>query len=229
MNHIKGKRLMTGIRSNHLLIALLMLGLLLIGAGCSEDEGPNPVAPVEPTVEPRTPVELLHSFQTAYETKSAEDYLALLDPAFLFLLQNDTTARFPELGANLDFAEEERVHIRLFSGEAVVDPDGVVQQPVLGVAFQHFRALDAWRSTDDPARFPDAEWAPYEVDFLFDCGQQFSTYKATGMIKVYVRAYTRMNNGKEITYYKLAGMVDLTQSGKGVEDTSLGLIKALYR
>ena len=54
-------------------------------------------------------------------------------------------------------------------------------------------------------------------------------YDATGVAKIYVREHSRMAGSEEINFYKLAGIVDLTQSDKGVERTPWGLIKALYR
>jgi len=205
----------------------LMLLVLVVGA-CNDEDPPQVVTPA-PIVEPRTPQELMASFQTAYETMDAAAYLGLLDSDYLFVLREETALRFPDLGETLDLAEERRIHERMFSGSSVVDPDGGTQPALLGMGFLEFRALDGWNGSDDPARFPDTVWAPFGVDFLFDCGQEFATYKALGTIKVYARRYTRLVGGKEVYSYRMAGVVDLTESGKGVERTSLGLIKAFYR
>jgi hypothetical protein len=180
-------------------------------------------------VEPGTPEILLSGIMTAYEEMDKEDYLALLDPDFLFILKPETAARYPDLGPTLDFTEEDRIHGRMFSGEPVTDPGGNRQPAVRAVGWPHFQAQDVWAETDDVDQFPGTIWAPFEVDLIVDCGQEFATFKATGVTKIYVREYSRMVGGQEMPYYKLAGIVDLTQSDKGVERTPWGLIKALYR
>ena len=210
------------------LTLLLVAGALVLLAGCSGDEDPVVPSP-DPLVEPKTPEELLAGFQAAYEARDAAGYLALLDPDFTFVLRQATADAFPELGPALDFDLEERIHQRMFSGEAVTDPDGEPRPGVLQVYFNSLSALDGWMNTDDAATFPESSWAPFEVDLVVDCGPQFTTYKAKGQLKVYVRRHTRMAGGKEVVYFKLAGMVDLTASKKGVEPTPWGLIKAYYR
>ncbi len=214
-------------RSLWVLVVLLAAVLVFLG-GCKDEENPVQVTP-DPIVEPDTPQALMSRLRAGYETRDKTDYLSLLDPDFLFLLQQETTARYPELGPSLDFAEEERIHTRMFSGQGVVDPLGDLWPAVLNVGFLAFRAMNVWADTDGSLQFPDTQWALFEVDLLIDCGPSFSTYKATGQVKIYVREYSRMQGTEEITYYKLAGMVDLTQSDKSTERTSWGLIKAFYR
>jgi len=209
------------------LVVLLAAVLVFLG-GCKDDENPVQVTP-DPIVEPDTPEALLSRLQAGYEARDKADYLSLLTPDFLFILRPETTNRYPELGPALDFAEEERIHNRMFSGQGVVDPMGDLQPAVQAVSFQTFQALNDWSETDDPLQFPDTQRALFNVELLIDCGQNFSTYKATGRVKIYVREYSRLEGAEEITYYKLAGMVDLTQSDKGVERTPWGLIKAFYR
>jgi hypothetical protein len=210
------------------MLAYLLLGALFLLPACGGDEDPVQVTE-DPRVEPRSPEELLNGVQTAYEAKDLENYLALLDPDFSFVLHPQTTNLYPELGGALDFDLEERIHQRMFSGEAITDPIGNPRPIVRQVYFNAFRALNAWKNSDEPTRFPNSVWAPFEVDLIIDCGQEFTTYKAAGNLKIYVREYIRMVGGKEVKYYKLAGMVDLTESGKGVENTPWGLIKVFYR
>ncbi len=209
-------------------LALLSVGIMALAAGCGGDDDPVQVTE-DPPVEPRTPEALLGAFQAGYEARDSDQYLALLDTDFQFILREETAARFPDLGPALDFAEEERIHQRMFSGEGVTDPGGDPRPGVREVVFYQFRAQDGWADSDDADNFPNAIWAPFELDLIIDCGQEFSTYKATGQAKIYVREYSRMNGGEEVTFFKLAGMVDLTQSDKGVERTPWGLIKAFYR
>ena len=209
-------------------LTFLLMGMLLLITGCSDDDDPVQVT-LDPTVESRTPELLMENFRIVHETRDAEQYMALLDPDFRFILREETAARYPDLGAAIEFAEEERIQQRMFSGEGVTDPGGVFRPAVKTVSFSRFRALDTWRASDDPVNFPESDWAPFEVVFLFDCGQEFSTHEVTGVAKFYVRRYSRLVEGKETPYYKLAGVVDLTQSDKGVERTPWGLIKAYYR
>jgi hypothetical protein len=203
------------------------MGLLFLFAGCNEDD---PVGVTEdPPVEPPTAQALLEYVMTAYEDMDKDLYLALLDPDFLFVLRPETAARFPALGPELDVVEEERIHRRMFSGEQVTDPDGDRQPAVRQIGWPHFQALDDWVESDDVDRFPGTFWAPFAVDLIVDCGQGFATFQAAGVVKVYVREHARLAGNEEITYYKLAGIMDLTESDKGVERTPWGLIKALYR
>lgn len=209
-------------------LAILLMGILVLAAGCNDDD-PVRVTEEDPPVEPPTPQALLEYVLTAYEDMDKDLYLELLDPDFLFVLRPETAARFPELGPTLDVVEEEQIHRRMFSGEHVTDPDGDRQPGVRQIGWQIFQAQDSWAESDDVDRFPDTMWAPFDVDLIVDCGQEFSTFKATGVAKFYVRQHSRLAGDEEITYFKLAGIVDLTQSDKGVERTPWGLIKALYR
>jgi hypothetical protein len=77
---------------------------------------------------------------------------------------------------------------------------------------------------------PNAEWAPFEVDFLFDRGQEFSTMKVEGTIKFYVTSRDSMHEGSLKQYYEMIGQVDLTNGGfKSVETATWGSVKALWR
>lgn len=218
---------MKAMKSSRWVLVVVSLGILVLAAGCSDDDPVQVTGTTDP--EPNTPQELLVYFQTSYEARDVDNYLALLDPDFQFILREDTALRYPDLGPALDFDEEEQIHHRLFSGSMVIDPGGDPQPGVREVIFNHFQALDYWAPTDDEANFPNAFYAPFELDLIIDCGQEFATYKATGQAKIYVREYSRMNGSEEVIFYKLAGMVDLTQADKGIERTPWGLIKALYR
>lgn len=213
----------------HLLLlpATLLLAGLILG-GCSEDE--PPVYPPQPIVEPQTPDELVAGFLTAYGKMDVESYLDLLDPEYLTILQTDTTLEFPDLGVSLDFAEEERIHMRMFSGEAVTDPEGEFRPAVINIVFNHFQILGSWSATDDAENFPDSQWALYEVAIEFDRGQNFSALDVEGTVKIYARAHTKNVDGTDVTHYLMAGMKDLTSSGaKGVNSTPWGSVRAYYR
>jgi hypothetical protein len=216
-------------QSHFRVVLAVVLCLLAVSlAGCGDDDDPVQ-SPEEPPTEYGSVRELVEGFASAYESKNLQAYLNCLDPDFRFILHPDTQARYPDLGPYLDFGQEDRIHGRMFSGEAVADPEGNPQPGVQGIVFNNLLALDSTQPTDDQDNFPGALWAPYDVELLVDCGAAFTTYRAQGRLKIYVRKYIRMSGGKEVEYYLLAGMVDMTDSGKGVENTPWGLIKVFYR
>ena len=211
-----------------LMLAVVALAGMMILAGCSDEDDPVKVVP-DPPIGPESADELVAQFLAAYEAMDVDNYVALLDPEFLMILQEDTIDEFPDVGTTLDFTEEERIHQRMFSGESVTDPNGNFVPGVQTIDFSEFMALAAWSPSDDVDRFPDTVWTSYEVVVMFYRGQQFSMLRVTGMVKIYVRAHEVMVDGEEKTYYLMAGMVDLTGSGKGTEVESWGGVKALFR
>ncbi len=211
-----------------LMLAVVALAAMMILAGCSDDDDPVKVVP-DPPIGAGSPDELVAQFLAAYGAMDLDNYLALLDPEFLMVLGEDTIDDFPDVGTTLDFTEEERIHQRMFSGESVTDPNGDFVPGVQTIFFSRFTALAAWSPSDDPDRFPETVWASYQVEIHFDRGQQFSTLRVIGMVKIYAKAHDVMVDGEEKTYYLMAGMVDLTGFGKGVEVESWGSVKALFR
>lgn len=209
------------------LMVALLAGMMIL-AGCSDDDDPVRVIP-EPVLGPGSSNELMDLFLANYEAMDVEQYVALLDPGFLMILQEQTTQEFPSVGATLDFAEEERSHIRMFSGELLEDPDGDFVPGLSAISFSYLRALDTWSPSDDEDRFPGTEWAPFEVGLLFERGQSFSTLKVNGTVKIYTRAHEIEIAGTSKTYYLMAGMVDFTNLGKSVESTTWGGVKAIFR
>ena len=63
--------------------------------------------------------------------------------------------------------------------------------------FIHIRRLatpdDAWVVSPSDDIIPNAEWAPFEVEFLFDRGQNFSTLKVE--VSLYLH---RLNQKKQV-------------------------------
>ena len=210
------------------LVAAALAGMMIL-AGCSDDDDPVVVPDPDPSIGPESPDELVAQFQTVYESMDVEKYVALLDPGFLMYLQEETIINFPDVGTTLDFAEEERIHQRMFSRENLTDPNGSFVPGVQTITFNVFKALAAWSLSDDVDRFPDTVWTSFEVEILFGRGQQYWTSKVTGMVKIFARPHTLMADGEEKTTYLMAGMVDFTSYGKVGEDSSWGIVKALYR
>lgn len=199
-------------------LLLAAFALLIAPAGCIFSPDDDETPPVKkPEVElpwPGSPDILMQNFQTIYETRDIEEYRKIMHPDYLTILQDATITEFPDVGTTLDVGEELRIHERMFSGDAVTDPDGDLVPGVLNINFVNFRALDTWVLSPNDDIIPLAEWAPFEVDFLFDRGQTFSTLKVEGTIKFYVTGKDSMHEGTLQKYYQMIGQVDLTNQGK---------------
>jgi hypothetical protein len=187
------------------------------------------LAPVLSLPFPGSPDQLMANFRTIYETRGHEEYVKSMHPDFLTILQESTIQEFPDVGTTLDFAEESRIHERMFSGDVVYDPEGMVVPGVQEIVFQWFRPLDEWSMSPPEDFFPGALWAPYEVAFLFDRGPYFSTLMVEGIIKFYVTSRDSLHGGVNLQYHQMIGQVDLTDSIKATEALSWGSFKALYR
>jgi hypothetical protein len=217
------------VKPTHRTFVLLMLAVavLLTAAGCSEED---PVQVKEdPVIGPGTPEELVTQFMATYEARDVVNYLALLDPDFEMELTAETIEDFPDVGPTLDYAEEEQIHTRMFSGENVTDPNGNLVPGVQDISFSVLMALAGWSPSTDADPFPDTVWAPFEMMILFDRGQSFSTMKVEGVVKIYARAHEAKVDGAAHSYFLMAGMTDLTQFTKSTETFSWGSVKALYR
>jgi hypothetical protein len=191
------------------------LALLLAPAGCifSPDDGGGDGPPPPPPPElpfPGTANQLMKNFQTVYETLDYDDYREMLHPDFLTYLKPETTSEFPTVGTTLDFEEEERIHRRMFSGDAVTDPEGNLVPGILAISFSLFQQEDTWAVSPPNDIIPNAEWSLYSVEFLFDRGQEFSTLRVDGQIKFYVTSRDSFHEGADRKYYQLIGQVDLT-------------------
>ena len=199
---------------------LLLAGfaLMIATAGCifSPDDDDRDIPPPPPPVLPfpGSPDVLMANFQTIYETMDFDEYRKIMHPDFLTILQEETIIDFPDVGTTLDVNEELRIHERMFSGDSLEDPQGNFVPGVGGISFSNFRALDAWTLSPGDDIIPNAEWAPFEVDFLFDRGQEFSTLKVEGTIKFYVTSRDSLHEGTVQQYYQMRGQVDLT-NGSG--------------
>lgn len=199
-------------------LLLAASALLIAPAGCifspDEDGGGGGGGGTAGLPWPGTPDVLMSNFQTIYETRDINEYRKIMHPDFLTILQEATTTEFPDVGTTLDVNEELRIHERMFSGEALTDPNGDFVPGVLSINFSKFRALDTWVTSPPDDIIPNAEWAPFEVDFLFDRGQNFSTLKVEGTIKFYVTSKDSVYQGSSKKYYQMIGQVDLTNLGK---------------
>ncbi len=194
-----------------------VFALVVGSAGCifspDDDPGDDPPPPPPVLPFPGSPDVLMANFQTIYETMNYEEYRKIMHPDFLTILQEETIIDFPDVGTTLDVNEELRIHERMFSGDSLEDPDGNLVPGVNNISFSNFRALDAWIVSPGDDIIPNAEWAPFDVDFLFDRGEGFSTLKVEGTIKFYVASRDSMHEGTVQKYYQMRGQVDLTNGG----------------
>jgi hypothetical protein len=195
-------------------LLLAAFALLIAPAGCifSPDDDPgDDKPPVDKELPfPGSPDVLMANFQTIYETMDFDEYRKIMHPDYLTILQESTTEEFPDVGTTLDVNEELRIHERMFSGEAVTDPDGDFVPGVANISFNVFQALDAWTMSPGDDIIPNAEWAPFNVEFMFDRGQEFSTLKVDGTIKFYVTSKDSLHQGNVVQFYQMIGQVDLT-------------------
>ena len=208
-------------------LVVMMLAVLLAVSGCS-DEKESPFTPGTGANIPDTPEQLMANFQTIYETMDVEEYKLILDPAFETLLQDATTARFPGVGVTLDVTEENRIHARMFSGEALQDANGNLLPAIWHFSFSQFRALVDWGESLPTDPIPNTLSALYDVEILVDRDQLFSALVVRGSIRFYVTAAEGKLNGQPKTYYRLVGQLDLTSNNKDVEIEGWGSLKAWY-
>jgi len=185
---------------------------------------------------PSSPNFLMDNFEAAYQGMDLDGLQELLHPNFEMVLQASTTAEFPTLGSTLDLAEETRIHQRMFAGQPVTDPDGVLVTGIASIEFQMFERQNAWTRSPPDDSIPDSEWALYDVAILFDRGAAYSIMKVQGQVKFYVAHRDSVVNGVATPYYRMCGQVDLTidekSTGTGDKATATftwGTVKALYR
>jgi hypothetical protein len=179
---------------------------------------------------PGSPEQLMANFRTVYETRDPGEYIKLMHPDFLTILQDATIQEYPDVGTTLDRYEEQNIHKRMFSGLAVTDPQGELVPGVQDIHFSVFMPLNTWQVTPPDDIFPNALMAPFEVVIMLDRGQNYSTMRVEGLIKFYVTSSGFKHNGLKQQFYQMVGQVDLTNSGnKSVEGTSWGSVKAMFR
>lgn len=221
------------VNRRHALPTLVLLAMLicLVGCGGMESSGVDPVVPETRLPFPDTPDKLMQNFQTTYETMSFAELTAMMDTDFRTILQHTTIDRFPTVGPTLDVPEETRIHERMFSGQSVVDPLGSTVPGIGTIQFQTFVRRGEWAVSPPGDAIPNTTNALFDVVFLLDRGQAYSTLKVQGAIRFYVTDHDSTVNGVTRPYYRMLGQVDLTSSqfGKGTESVAWGTVKASYR
>lgn len=202
------------LKMKNLALVALVLALAATGGCIFSPEDTPPCTDCEtpdPLVFPDTSDKLMQNFQIVYETMDFLSYSKMLHPDYITILQQSTQDDFPDVGTTLDLEEELRIHDRMFSKRDVTDPDGILVPGVQTVQFQAFARQGSWSLSPANDQIPNAEFALYDVIFLFERGQQYSTLKVQGAIKFYVTHRDSTVNGVTKPYYQMLGQMDLTQ------------------
>ncbi len=202
------------LKFNKLALAALLLMLAAAG-GCifsPTDVPPCTDCNPAPTIQfPDSEDKLMANFQYIYETMDYQEFRKMLDPNYITVLQQSTQTDFPDVGETLDLEEELRIHDRMFSKQDVTDPLGNLIAGVQTIQFQTFQRVGVWATSPANDTIPNARYALYSVQFLFDRGQENSTLKVTGNIKFYVTSRDSIVNGTPKPYFRMVGQVDLTE------------------
>lgn len=205
-----------------------LLLLIFVIAGCGDDD-PGTTPPPATFDLPESPTELMAAFQSAYETMDLDLFRKILDPGFETILQQETIDEFPDVGETLDWNEETRIAERMFSGDDLADPNGAFVPGMAAISFGIFSPVDDWQQSQANDPIPDTLFAPYQVDFLFNRGQEYSQIHIKGQIRFYVAARDSLFEGETRQYYRMVGQVDLTSINKETESSTWGSVKAQYR
>jgi hypothetical protein len=204
-----------------------MIGTTLICA-CSDDDAPT-TPPDVVIIGPETEDGVMHAFRTAYEARDLNVLQVLLHSDFVMPLQPWTQQEFPDLGTELNRADEMRIAERMFRGTPVTDPDGVLVPGISNISFSVLEPQGAWADTEPGSDFPGARFAIFDVIIQFDRAG-YSTLKVLGQLKFYVSGRDTVVDGANRTYFTMIGQGDFTGGGlKSIEDANWGSVKALFR
>jgi hypothetical protein len=129
------------------------------------------------------------------------------------MLQQATQDLYPDVGSTLDVAEELQMHQRMFSKQDVTDPRGTLVPGVQAIEFRTFLREVPWSLSPPSDPIPNADYAVYNVEFLFDRGQDYKTLKVQGRIKFYVtHRDSLLSSGLTKPFYQMYGQDDQTDS-----------------
>jgi hypothetical protein len=210
--------------------AVLFLVPMLLLAGCGEDDPGGPAGGSEITRPPRDPGAVMRDFLTAMEERDYDLYAGLLFQGYRLILQQETRDRFPDLGATLDRDQDLECMARLFGGEDLTDPSGNFVPGVLDISFGKITQLQDWRAVVPADPQPGEIWAPYEIEFLLNRGQQSSQILCRGQLQFFLIPNPVEYEGETRQDYTILGISDLTAADyKATESETYGAIKAIYR
>jgi hypothetical protein len=201
------------LKTKYLVLLTLVLALAA-GGGCIFSPGEDPTDPPDTPTGlpfPDSPDKLMANFQAIYEQMDYQEYVKMIHPDYIMILKDTTYNEFPDVGQTLDVSEELRIHERMFAKQDVTDPDGILVPGIQTISFQTFIRQGTWSMSPSNDQIPNAEFALYDVVFLFDRGQNYSTLKVQGTIKFYATHRDSVVSGVTKPFYQMYGQIDLTQ------------------
>jgi hypothetical protein len=202
------------LKSKYLVLLALVLALT-VGGGCifspDDDETCTDCNTDTGLPFPDSPDKLMTNFQTIYEQMDYSEYVKMVHPDYKMILQESTYNSFPGVGQTLDVTEELIIHEGMFSKQELTNSQGDLVPGVQTIQFQTFIRQGSWSLSPGNDDIPNAEYALYDVVFLFDRGQNYSTLKVQGAIKFYVTHRDSVVSGVTKPYYQMYGQIDLTQ------------------
>lgn len=181
------------------------------------------------TVMPDTPDRLMENLSLAYTSRSLSLYANLIHPEHVTLLQRTTIDAFPELGSRLEVAEERRIHRRMFSGEDLVDPDGLAVPAINHIWMSLWRQSE-WTLAPPADPIPGVLCAIYNVSVSWERTWPLTNLHSQGEIRFYVTSQDTVVSGVVLPRYRLRGQVDKTRNEAGnLEMECWGTVKAGFR
>jgi len=220
-------------------VAILLALAMVAGGGCGPGDDPEdglrPPLP-DPGLFPDNPDRLAQNFQTIYEAMDFAWFSRMLHPQSEMLLQDSTTLRYPELGEELDYSEELRIHERMFSKQDVLDPTNAVVPGIRSIQFQTFARQGVWGYAAAVGSEPSTETALYDVVILLDRGPSAAPIKVQGALRFQVASRDSVVGGQVKPYYRLFRLTDLTMdefgkagADKGTFSMAWGRVLGMFR
>ncbi|MCP4572357.1 MAG: hypothetical protein GY838_08400 [bacterium] len=210
---------------------LLLAGLV----GCSEDNDdsfggldPDPCED-DALPFPGSPEQITANFKTAYDNRDFDGYREMLDPAFRIELKQQTIDEFDLPKSYFDYEQDLLITEMMFSG----NPPGPNIGAIADIDIILLSQIDTWDTT---ANEDFAGLLESQFDVIFRILQTTTDgekqFNINGRLVFFLSGEQIEYCGREYTNYRLAGMIDETDSGKAgpvpTEDSSWGDLKALF-
>ncbi len=196
------------------LLLFAAITMLIFSAGCifspDDDDDQGGGGPPPPTLPyPGTRDVLMENFKQIYEDMDFLAFTDMMHDDYFMILQQSTIDDFPSVGPTIDLAEELRMHERMFAGDPVTDPDGVLVPGISSISFEEFRQLGEWVKSPANDPIPNADSGTWQVEFLF-ARPGFLDFSVKGQIKFYVTSRDSTANGITKPYWQMVGQKDET-------------------
>lgn len=197
------------------ILGLLLLGLLPLMAGCSDDD------PVIPTVEPSisSPDELVNAFLSAVETRDIEALIPLFDHEtnlFSLLFREEDLTRLSLPAENMEMEDMIQIWRNIFSGQEILNNEGELVPGITGIDVDQFDRNTAWCGNEcGPDSFLEMlhniQKVYYRVEFTITRADGLPPLVIEGNLEMRVRPPSRegaFTEGNED--YALFGIKDAT-------------------